>query len=121
LLNRSGSRGEAQTIRIGYSLSKDPVVERLHRLLTEELLRDVQPVTNRHLKRLFVDLSRFYNSLAVLGRSSGAAPVAGCNKQPSGQPPRPLQDTETTGAPERGGAACSPAAESLNLTVKPDS
>jgi hypothetical protein len=70
LLNGSAQTSEAQTIRIGYSLSQNPVVKRFHRLLTEELLRDVQPVTNRHLKRLIVDLRRFYNSLAVPGQLS---------------------------------------------------
>jgi hypothetical protein len=38
------------------------VVERFHRLLTEELLRDVQPVTDRHLNRLLAGFRGFYSN-----------------------------------------------------------
>ena len=42
-----------KTIRIGYKCPwQNAVVERFHRTLADELLRDVQPVNDRHLNRL---------------------------------------------------------------------
>ena len=52
-----------KTIRIGYKCPwQNAVVERFHRTLTDELLRDVQPVNDRHLNRLLVGFSEYYNN-----------------------------------------------------------
>lgn len=51
-----------QPIRIGYKCPwQNAVVERFHRTLTDELLRYVQPVNDRHLNRLLVDFRTYYN------------------------------------------------------------
>ena len=48
-----------KTIRIGYKCPwQNAVVERFHRTLADELLRDVQPVNDRHLNRLLVEFRK---------------------------------------------------------------
>ncbi len=52
-----------KTIRIGYKCPwQNAVVERFHRTLYDELLRDVQPVNDLHLNRLLVEFRKYYNT-----------------------------------------------------------
>ncbi len=52
-----------KTIRIGYKCPwQNAVVERFHRTLDDELLRYVQPLSDRHLNRLLAEFRRYYNT-----------------------------------------------------------
>lgn len=52
-----------KTIRIGYKCPwQNAVVERFHRTLQDELLRDVQPIHDRHLNRLLAQFRQYYNT-----------------------------------------------------------
>ena len=52
-----------KTIRIGYKCPwQNAVVERFHRTLQDELLRDVQPIHDRHLNRLLTQFRQYYNT-----------------------------------------------------------
>lgn len=63
-----------KTIRIGYKCPwQNAVVERFHRTLADELLRDVQPVNDRHLNRLLVEFRKYYNT---------ARPHMACGTEP---------------------------------------
>lgn len=63
-----------KTIRIGYKCPwQNAVVERFHRTLSDELLRDVQPVNDRHLNRLLVEFRKYYNT---------ARPHMACGTEP---------------------------------------
>jgi len=63
-----------KTIRIGYKCPwQNAVVERFHRTLADELLRDVQPVNDRHLNRLLAEFRKYYNT---------ARPHMACGTEP---------------------------------------
>jgi len=63
-----------KTIRIGYKCPwQNAVVERFHRTLSDELLRDVQPVNDRHLNRLLGQFRTYYNT---------ARPHMACGTEP---------------------------------------
>jgi hypothetical protein len=51
-----------KTIRIGYKCPwQNALVERLHRTLTDEPLRHLQPVDDRHMNRLLDQFREYYN------------------------------------------------------------
>ncbi|KUJ72458.1 hypothetical protein AVO41_01205 [Thiomicrospira sp. WB1] len=63
-------------IRIGYkSPWQNAVVERFHRTLVEELLRYVQPFSDRHLNRLLTEYRQYYNTARPHMSNEGEAPV----------------------------------------------
>jgi hypothetical protein len=79
------------------------VVERFHRLLTEELLRDVQPVTDRHLNRLLAGFRGFYSNSVTHANEAEPPLLPDVTNKPALNAPRLLQNTKKTGAPERAG------------------
>jgi transposase InsO family protein len=56
-------RMNIKAIRIGYKCPwQNGVVERFHRTLNEELLRYVQPLSDRHMNRLLKEFREYYNT-----------------------------------------------------------
>ena len=65
-----------KTIRIGYKCPwQNAVVERFHRTLADELLRDVQPVNDRHLNRLLAEFRKYYNTARPHSVHGGQTPA----------------------------------------------
>jgi transposase InsO family protein len=63
-----------KVIRVGYKCPwQNAVVERFHRTLSDELLRYVQPINDRHLNRLLTEFRNYYNT-ARPHMANGAEP-----------------------------------------------
>lgn len=64
------------SIRTGYKCPwQNAVIERFHRTLSDELLRYVQPLNDRHLNRLLVDFRKYYNTARPHMSNDGEPPI----------------------------------------------